>query len=549
MGEGVAGGALTSRLIRSRSAKLADLLRRSGKVGNPTAMAAASVRNGLRSAVVAAPAALVGALFSPWFLLAATIPLGIAFAPQLRLGDSVAQRREGVERELPFFVMIVSVLGGAGVPLYTVFEDVAKSDVFRWIGREALIVRRDVEILGMNANDALERLASSHPSKRFSEFLLGYTSKARSGGDVPFYLVGESGSLLRGLEEEWRRYVDRVGIIGSMMITVFGVVPLLLMVVGVFSPGFSMLGLVVFTGLGVPVFTIGLLYMAGRMQPAREEGVRGKVGLAAALALLGTPVGYVTGLVWAGAAAALFIFFTVYGLSVKEQLAERKALDEGLSRFLKDLLEYKRQEYDLARAIVAIEATGKYNEHFSRVLSRVSTQLKAGVPLDEVRVECRSGLGRIAFLLLGEMNRTGGGTVDTVYQVSNFAGRLGGMKENTKAEMKPYLILSYVSPLLLSFGITFVQGVLSSFSSRVEPGFSTLRASGVQLGGVPPGLSQISDLLIIVAAASLGLIGAKITDYTVRNTFRASVNVALAIAAVAIMAALGSHSLTHLLSI
>ena len=549
MGEGVGGGSLASRLIRARSAKYAELLRRSGEAGNPGAMGAESVRKAFLSALVAVPAALVGATFSPWFLLAAAAPLGVAAVPELRLGDRIAQRREGVERELPFFAMMVSVLGGAGVPLYAIFKDVARSDVFRWVGKEALMVRRDVEILGMNPNEAFERLASCHPSRKFAEFLLGYTSKARSGGDVPFYLTGESGSLLRGLEDGWGSYAERAGIIGSMMVTAFGVVPLLLMVVGVFSPGFSVLGLAVFTGVGVPVFTLGLLYMAGRMQPAREEAVQGRAGLAFALALPAALVGAVTGLPWAGAASALFVFFTAYGLSVREQLAETKALDDGLSRFLRDLLEYKRQEYDLARAVVAMEAKGKYNERFSRLLSKVAVQLKAGIPLDEVKVECRSGLGRIAFLLLGEMNRTGGGTVDTVYQISSFTGRLEGMKERTKTEMKPYLVLSYAAPLLLAFGITFVQRVLSSFSGRAAPGFSALRAGGVQLGAIPPGLMQISDLLIVVAAASLGLIGAKMTDFTVRNTLRASVNVALAVAAVSLAAALGSHSLTHLLPV
>ena len=541
------GGALTSRLVRAQSKRFAELLRRSGRVGDPAAMAARSVRDAFLSALVAVPASLAAALLSPWFILAAAVPLAVAAAPRLRLGDLVAERREGVERELPFFAMIAGVLGGAGVPLYGVFRDAAGSDTFRWIGREARMVRRDVEILGMNANEAFERLASNHPSKRFCEFLLGYTSKARSGGDVPSYLAGESGALLEALEDGWARYTERAGIVGSLMITVFGVVPLLLMVVGVFSPGFSIFGLALFTGVGVPVFTLGLLYMAGRMQPHGAEAVKGRAGLALALAVPGGLVGVATGLAWAGVASALLLFFSAYGLSVRRQLTGTEALDEGVSRFLNDLLEYKRQEYDLVRAILAIEAGRGYGAPFSGLLARVAAQLRAGVPLAEGRTECRRGLGKVAFLLLGEMDRTGGGTVDTVYQISNFAGRLRGMKEKTKAEMKPYLVLSYVSPLLLAFGVTFVQGILHSFGSRVSPGLSTLHAAGVQLGSLPAGLTQVSDLLIIAAAASLGLIGAKMTDFTVRNTLRASVNVAIAGAAVVAMAALGSHSLAHLL--
>ena len=57
----------------------------------------------------------------------------------------------------------------------------------------------------------------------------------------------------------------------------------------------------------------------------------------------------------------------------------------------------------------------------------------------------------------------------------------------------------------------------------------------------------MSDLLIVVSAAALGLIGAKVTDLTVRNTWRASLNVALAVAAVLVLAGPGSHSLSGLL--
>lgn len=535
------------KIVLRRSRRFADLLKQSGQTGNPLLLAAGSVAGAVRAAMIVVPLALAGAvLLSPFFLLAAAVPMAFIAGPELRLRDAVAQRREGVERELPFFSTLVSVLGGAGVPLYSIFADLAGSEVFPSMRKEALLVKRDVGIFGMNPTDSFERVASNHPSRRFGDFLLGYTSKVRSGGDVPFYLSGESGSLLRELEGGWGRYVARVGIIGSMMITVFGVVPMLLMIVGVFSPGFSIVGLVFFTGVGVPLFTIGLLYMAGRMQPMRDEGLQGKAARGVALALPGAALGVFAGVPWVAVASALLAFFVVYGLSIRDQLAETRAVDEGMARFLKDLLEYKRQDYDLTRAVVAIEASGKYNRRFSGVLSRVAVQLRAGVPLDEVKVECRSRLGKLVFLLLGQMSRSGGGSVDTVYQVSSFADRLSEMRRNAAAELKPYLALSYFSPLLLAFGVTFVGGVLSSFSSKVAPGLSTLHLSGMQVGAVPPGLSQVSDLLIVVSAASLGLIGAKITDFTVKNTLRASVNVVLAVAAVAAMGALGSHSLPQL---
>jgi flagellar protein FlaJ len=545
-------GSLTRRgvvwkLAQRRAGRFSELLRRSGEVGNPLALAGESVSRAVAGGAAAVPLSVAGWLLaSPWLLLGCLVPVALYFAPELKLMDEVARRKEGVERELPFFSVLVGVLGGAGVPLFSVFSSLAESDVFPQMRREARLVRRDVTIFGMNPNESFERLASNHPSKRFGEFLLGYTSKVRSGGDVPGYLSAESRDLLRELEESWVRYVARVGIIGSMMVTVFGVVPLLLMVVGVFSPGFSIVGLAGFTGVGVPLFTLALLFMAGRLQPAGEEEPRGRAARAFALAVPGAVAGAVAGVAWAAAAAFLLVFFLAYGASVRVQLSESRAMEDGVSRFLKDLLEYKRQDYDISRAIVALEAQGGYDPRFSRVLARVASRLKAGVPLDEVKVKCGSRVGDLTFLLLGEMSRSGGGTVDTVFQVSSFAERMIQMRKGAAAEMKPYLVLSYLSPLLLAFGVTFVSAILSSFSSTLRPGVEGLRLAGVQAGAVPPGLSEVSDLLIVVSAASLGLIGAKITDFTVRNTLRASVNVGLAVAAVSVMTAVGSHSVPGL---
>ncbi|MDG6920070.1 MAG: type II secretion system F family protein [Nitrososphaerota archaeon] len=548
--DGPAGGAGSpvSRLVVWRSRRISTLLKRSGRVGNPVAMAGASLHATAMVALGSVPiAVLAGALISPWLLLLSLAPLVPFLSPEARLRDDAARRREGVERELPFFTVLVGVLGGAGIPLYSIMKGVSSSEIFPSIGEESLLVKRDVEIFGMNPNDSLERLASLHPSKKLGRFLLGYTSKARSGGDVSAYLTVESGSMLKELEGAWAMYVARVGIIGSMMITVFGVVPLLLMVVGVFSPGFSVVGLVFFTGVGVPVFTLALLYMAGRMQPSPDEAPHGKAAKSMLASLPFAALGVAAGAAWASAAAVLFVFFTAYGLSVRKQVSETRELEEGLSSFLKDILEYKRQDYDLSKAVVAMEAHGGYPRPFAALLAKVAAKLKAGVPLDEAKPECRSALGRLAFFLLGEMSRSGGGNVDTVFQVSSFADRMIQMRRGATAEMRPYLVLSYASPLLLAFGVTFVGAILSSFSARVAPGLASARLGVFHVGSVPPGLSQVSDLLIVVSAAALGLIGAKVTDLTVRNTWRASLNVALAVAAVLVLAGPGSHSLSGLL--
>jgi flagellar protein FlaJ len=524
--------------------RISVLLEKAGQVGNPGRIASGSAVYALYSGLAIAPFVyMLSNLISPVFACVCFVPVVVYFLPELRLRDAASKRKEGVEKELPFFSILVNVLGGAGVPLYSILESLSGGDIFEFMKKEAQLVNRDVTVFGMNPNNSFERLASAHPSRRFSDFLLGYTSKARSGGDLPSYLLGESGALLRKLEDGWTRYVGRVAIVGSTMITVFGVVPLLLMVMGVFSPGFSIVGLVLFCGVGVPLFTVSLLFLIGRMQPVGEDPLRGRAGRSLLLALAGVAVWVPSGQAWMAVASVLLIFFVSYGLSVKEQLRETRETEEGLLRFTKDMMEFKRQEYDLTKAILYIASNHKYNRYFDRLLARVAVSLKAGFPLDEVKVHCRSRLAKLVLFLMGQMASSGGGTVDTVYQVSSYTEKLVEMKRNARAEMRPYLVLSYVSPLLLAFGVTFVGGILDSFSSSVRPSLSNPRFASLQVGALPSALAEVSSLLIVVSSAALGLIGAKITDLTIRSTLRASVNVGIAVGAMATLSALHLHFL------
>jgi flagellar protein FlaJ len=467
-------------------------------------------------------------------------------APELRLRDKVSQRSEQVERELPFFSLLVHVLGSAGVPLYEVLTGVVDAGMFPAIRTEAMMVRRDVAVFGADPNEALERLASGHPSRKFRSFVYGYTSKVRSGGDMPAYLSGESGSLLRELEESWERYAARAGMVGSMMVTVFGLMPLMLIVVGVFSPAASLNGIVLFTAVGVPSFTVFLVYLAGRLQPVGERPPTGNLLGSLLVAALGAAPVLLFGAPWLSVAAFTFLLCVSYGLSVRNQMREMKDIDDALPEFLKDVLDFKRQEYDLTKSLRSISLNNRYNESFDRILARVAVQLKAGVPVDELALDPRTNLARLMFLVLGQMWRSGGGTVDTVYQLSAYAEKVVAMKRSTVSEMKPYLVLSYLSPLLLAFGVTFVGGLLRSFGSGASPGLSALGISGSRFGGSAAAMSEVSSILIVVSAAALGIIAAKMVDFTVRNTIRSSMNVAVAVAATYVLSSVGLQGLTHL---
>jgi flagellar protein FlaJ len=330
-----------------------------------------------------------------------------------------------------------------------------------------------------------------------------------------------------------------------MMVTLFGIVPLLILIVGYFSPSFSVVSLLAFAGLAVPTSTVLLVFLAGRLQPVGEEPLAGNGKRAFLLSVPGLGVGFLGGQAWLGMASGVILFFVLYGYSVREQRRTMAEIDQALPAFMKDMLEFKRQEYDLTKSILKIAAYNRYTPSFDRLITRVAAELKAGTPLDEMAADARTRLGRIIFFILGQMARSGGGTVETFYQLTAYTTKVDEMKRRTRNEMRPYLLLSYVTPVLLAFGVTFISGVLTSFGSSVN---EKLVAAHLTLpsGIFHPELFQISSALIVVAAAAMGLVGAKMTDFTVRNTLRASTNVLIAVAATALLSGLNIAGLFHL---
>ncbi|MDV3277110.1 MAG: type II secretion system F family protein [Nitrososphaerales archaeon] len=536
------------RVASARTESFRKLLLSSGVSGNASAIAAKSVAYSLLALIFAVLAAIVATiLVGAPALVILFVPLAFYFFYNLKLRDAASARGSGVEKELPFFSVLAEVLTGAGTPLYDVFQKVASESVFPQIAKEGSILRKYVTVLGMNSLEALERLSTIHPSRRFASFITGYTSKMRSGGALGEYFSGESGDLLRRLESDWARYGEMAGGLGSMMLTLLVILPILILITSLFTSSASLTYLSGFTFIAVPIFTTVMVVTVSRMQPSGQDPVHGNPRIALALSLLGALPSLLLNQVWIGLATGLFIFSTFYGLSVLAQRTEAREADEAVPRFLGDLMEYKRQEYDIPKAVIAVAKENRYNGSFNSILDRVGAHLQKGSPLDEARIETGSRLAKMTFMVLGEMSLYGGGSVDTLNQLSTYVSKVAEARGKASVEMKPYIFLAYASPLLLAFGIDFTRSIVFSFSSHLSISLSNLPVSAnlLKIGYVPPALTELSNILIVVASAALGVISAKIVDFTVKNTLRVTVNVALAIIATFILAQVDLLSFIH----
>jgi len=259
-------------LFLERVAK--ERLLRSGGYGDPEQLALEATYHTWACTLVVAPWSMATALFDPFMLLAlAAIPVPLAVF-EIGFRDKIQSRKVGVEFELPFFSVFAAVIQRAGLSLYHALSRVALpgySNVFTQMSREGELVTRDVKFLGSGVAETFERRAETHPSDRYANFLLSYTSVWRSGGDLAAALEDRVEELLEFMKFRWRGYAESVGTIGDMLAAVFITMPLLFLGASAAFPLLSREFIVFLALLAIPVVALVAYLMVDSSMPRLKD--------------------------------------------------------------------------------------------------------------------------------------------------------------------------------------------------------------------------------------------------------------------------------------
>lgn len=539
---------IAKSLARGRSA---DLLA-AGISTTPVAFYYRWVRLAAYALAGLAPAAVVLSflLRSPLPLAAVLAPVLILFAgPEFSVRNAAGDRRRGVEDELPFFAVYSAVMASAGVTLYEAMRRLIGRGVYKRLENDAVYLVRSVEFMGEDQMSALDRLARSHPSRAMRDFLYGYSSELRSGGDAASYLSGRADELLRWLQFRFDRYADSVSDMGEMMTAMFFVLPAIVLTTAFIAPGASMGMVWMMAGLAIPMVGILVVMIIRSNQPKTGDTFQGNTyaGLGAGIAagvlsfLAGEVFGRGAVPLWAPLAAALVAGAFAFGIPVHQKLRAIAEEERSLPDFLRDVTELRKAGYTITRAIMAVAQEGKYSAPLQDYLRRVAAALRLGSRLDEVRVRAQSWLANQVMFLLAQMEDSGGGTPKDLETLHNFIERYTMSKRMARGRMRLYTMLSFGTPMGLAFMIWIMATFLTKFSLPSLPGAPSLLATSI-----PPSLFSASYVMVIVAAAMMALAAGTASDFTPLDTTRMAVSVLLAAAIVFVVSYYGS-ALTALL--
>lgn len=133
---------------------------------------------------------------------------------------TVSNRATVIRDMLPFATMYLSTLAGTGSSISEIFSRLAEVDEYDEVAEEAKKISRDIETLGMDVSEALNRGADRTPSEDFEELLRGLEHVITTGGSVKEFLQQRSAKLMDDYERRIEQFADQLGLLVEMYITI-----------------------------------------------------------------------------------------------------------------------------------------------------------------------------------------------------------------------------------------------------------------------------------------------------------------------------------------
>jgi flagellar protein FlaJ len=126
------------------------------------------------------------------------------------LNNAANEEREKTEAELPFAVMIFTLMAASGISPYDSWKKMRHMTFLPVFKKEADEVIRQVEVLGKDPLTVMIQRAETTKSKLFRDFLGGFVSSVRSGGKLTDYMRSQLKSIFELRYINLNRSIDKI---------------------------------------------------------------------------------------------------------------------------------------------------------------------------------------------------------------------------------------------------------------------------------------------------------------------------------------------------
>jgi len=533
----------------AKSLELDKSILRAGMNVHPVIYASRTIMITLITSVTALLSAAMAFIFVPMpfiarvvvGLVALVIPISVFAMMILQPSLKASDRKSGVENELPFFMAYASTMAKGGVSLEKIIERVSTLKVFKAMKEECLRVMTYVKLFGYDPISALERVSILHPSTKFRDLMLGYTTTLRSGGDVTHYMEIRTQELFNARMNEIKSMTERLasflelyivlGVIMSITVFVFFSVSGTLSAVsagrttGTLSVDVTMPSLYNF--LVLPMLGLVVLAMIQVSQPKTPVKIMEPYITLITLIPISVVSFFVTLFITNGSGVlrgvlglhevqsviismtvALLILTIPPWLVHRSVLKGHKGLVKATADYLREMSEIRKTGLSPEKCIVQLST--KDFRNLTPIVSKAGTAVSLGLSLEEALRRVLRGVREwfviAIFRFLTDSIVVGGGAPDIIDALARFTQSLSELEEELRRRLKAYVVLPYFGAIMLASSPIIIVNML-------------ITAAGAPAEAVAP-LIGVLGVGSMINSFIMGLIAGKSSEMSIAAGFK-----------------------------
>ena len=460
------------------------------------------------------------------------------------------ERKSGVETELPFFAAYLTTMARAGVSIARVIERVSDLRIFDAMRREAKEILASIRLMGRSPLDAVEENALTHPSPLYRDFMLGYATSVKTGGDVLHYLEIRTQDIFTSRMNQMKLIAERMSMFTEVYVTVSVIMTLVFYIfftikaiipVGGQAGGVAQIAL--FSFVFLPMLTFLLLWLIHSSQPKSPIKYNAPY---AALIFIGFPSAlvvfpilfYATGAVGLLRGEeisyskimgfALSLGASLIALSLPSTVIylryvrKTRGLSDAVASFLRDLTEVRKTGLSPEKSILVV--TARDYGPLNPITKRLHVALTLGLDLEKAVRRALRGykdwLLLANFRFLVDSISVGGGSPETLESIARYAYNLTELDKEFRKRLRSYIMMPYMGAILVAASSILV---LSFTAKSIFLSGGGGPAGGLKGGGITPeDMARVALLLSLGAILNsylMGIVAGKIQDGRVAAGF------------------------------
>jgi len=407
-----------------------------------------------------------------------------------------------INRELPFAALLFTLLAASGVTIYESWKKLCNIDLLPTSQKEAREIVRQVEVLGYDPLTVMYKRAQKTRSKNYREFLLGYVSSVRSGGNVVNYLKSKLRSIFEVQSASAIRSIERLGTLVEayavmLIVTLCSYILFIVFATtAVFepmrmsgTPGVDMTIVCILIFFVTPMISVFFMLIAHIERKSNLTTVKQPYyavippliiasSFIAAVAFL-PQLQYLTNpQIFPAVATGCLLTVSIPPAFVYLKIARINSdAETSMPSFLRDVTEARKTGLSPEKSIVHATRRTGYGR-FNETLSLIRSQMEWGVSLKKIFVNIKNKIQAwpvlVNFLILVETIKIGGGSATALEILTDYSEKQKDVEVNKKSLLRPYVILAFIWSVLIALTTTMVALTVYALTQISLPGSAAM---------------------------------------------------------------------------